>query len=166
MAARARPNGRSVSGMVLGLEDDNHRLVEENARLQEEISRLRAETANLGKEVTNIEAERDDYIKECAAERSKEEDVRKIIYAQVKAEFERPHQVLDILHSTMDHDTWFSIIDSRENAYNSRIQKQQLAFQVKEKEIEELRKTNRQKETEMAVLRSWSMTLLFTMAPD
>jgi hypothetical protein len=58
----------------------------------------------------------------------------------------------------MDHETWFAIIASRESAYQSRVQKLQL-------EIQRLAAANRQVETEMAVLRSFSMEFSFAMSP-
>jgi hypothetical protein len=165
MKAPAKPNGR-VLQLVESLEDNNQRLVEENINLRQQVARLKAEATELHKEVMDIEAERDDWIKECASERTKRETQRNATYEQVKAEFERKYQVLDILLSTMDHDTWFSIIASREDAYQSRVQKHQLELQVKVEEVERLREANRQSETEMKVLRSFCTTLQFAMSPN
>jgi hypothetical protein len=158
MTAPAKPNTR-VSQLVASLEDNNQRLVEENNNLRQQVARLGSKVANLRKEVMNIEAERDDWTKECHRERAKRETEQNATYEKVKAEFEKKHQVLDTLLSTMDHDIWFSIIASRENAYQSRVQKQQLELQAKGEEVERLTEVNRQSETEMKVLRSFCMTL-------
>jgi chromosome segregation ATPase len=159
METDARPPGRIVSQMVQGLEDNNQRLVEDNINLRQELERMTAEISTLHKAVTDVEAERDDWIKECATERSKRDGVRDLTHEQAKAEYEQKYQVLDIHLSAMDHDTWFSIIASRENTYQSRVQKLQL-------EIERLAAVNRQCETEMAVLRSFCMAFLSALSPD
>jgi predicted nucleic acid-binding Zn-ribbon protein len=164
MATAALPNGHSLSLLVRGLEDDNHRLEQENSSLREEIARLRAQNSDLRKEATDVEAERDDYKRECSEGKCKTEAMQKTIYEQMKAEFEQKYQVLNLLASNMDLETWFSIIDSRENAYHSRVQNQHVMLQDRDKEIEKLKEVNRQKETEMSVLRSWSMnTFLFAV---
>jgi len=148
METYAKLPGRVVSQMVQGLEDNNQRLVEDNVNLRQEVARLTEEIAKLHKEVTDVEAERDDWIKECATERSKRDGEPDLAYEKAKAEYEKNHQVLAIHLSAMDHDTWFSIIASRENAYQLRVQKLQL-------EVERLTAANSQCETEMAVLRSF-----------
>jgi chromosome segregation ATPase len=152
------PAGHVVSEMVAGLEDHNVLLVAENASLRQELERVTTELASLQKDVMDIEAERDDWIKEYESQRKQRKAERDLMHQQVKAEYEQQYQVLTTNLSVMDHETWFAIIASRESAYQFRVQKLQL-------EIQRLAAANRQVETEMAVLRSFSMEFSFAMSP-
>jgi hypothetical protein len=166
MPSHSRVNRSRISQMVEGLEEDHHRLMEDNKFLRRELGKARDEADDLRQELMDVEAERDDYRSECNTARNQPTSQQNMIYQQIKAEFDQKYQVLDILMSNMDHDTWFAIIASREEAYQANVQKQRQELnakteelKAKTEEIERLKAINRQNETEMEVLRSFCKTL-------